>query len=180
MQLGGYMLRTIFEAITSALKYTYKPPRTYKYGFWELRRLIDEWNANMDKNFTPAWVSCLYNSISKWLNKYMCPGSMCVPRKPWPFGKEYHAIAWDFVRVLYKMDIVKVRDMLSQRPPKEFSDLGGGCWSTLMIDKTIVEHFQVCYPWQWDLRIERNIRVAEEGSVCLGTHQETLLLTKIY
>ena len=34
MQLGGYMSRTIFEAITSALKYTDKTPPTYKDFFW--------------------------------------------------------------------------------------------------------------------------------------------------
>ena len=80
MQLGDYMSRTGFEAITSSLKYTDKPPPTYKYGFWEVRRLIDEWNANMEKKFTPAWVSCLDESMSKWLNEYTCPGFMCVPR----------------------------------------------------------------------------------------------------
>ena len=62
------MSRTIFEGITSALKYTYKPPPTYKDGFWEVRRLIDEWNMNMDEYFMPAWASCLDKSMSKWLN----------------------------------------------------------------------------------------------------------------
>ena len=42
MRLGKCMSRTRFEAITSSLKYTDKPPPTYKDGFWEVRRLIDE------------------------------------------------------------------------------------------------------------------------------------------
>ena len=69
MRLGEYMSCTRFEAITSALNYTDKNRTTYKDGFWEVRRLIDEWNANMDKHFTPAWVLCLDGSISKWLNE---------------------------------------------------------------------------------------------------------------
>ena len=76
MRLGGYILCTTFESITSALKYTEKPPPTYKCGFCEVRRLIDEWNATMDKNFTPDWVLCLEKSMSKWLNEYICPGFM--------------------------------------------------------------------------------------------------------
>ena len=100
MQLGEYMLRTRFEAITSSLKCTDKPNPTYKDGFRELRRLIDKWNANMDKNFTPAWVSCLEESMPQWLNKYTCPGFMCVPRKPWSFGNEYHTNACGLTRVL--------------------------------------------------------------------------------
>ena len=29
-------------------------------------------------------------SMTKWVNEYTCPGFMFVPRKPWPFGNEYH------------------------------------------------------------------------------------------
>jgi hypothetical protein len=36
------------------------------------------------------WISCLDESTSTWANKYTCPGYMFVPRKPWPFGTEYH------------------------------------------------------------------------------------------
>ena len=49
--------------------------------------------------------------------------------------------------------------------------LGENFRSTLAVDKTIVETWQACYSWQWVLRLERNNWVAEEGSVCLGTHQ---------
>ena len=93
MRLGEYMMRTRFESIKSDLKYTYKPPTTYKGGLWEVRRLIDEWNANMDKKFMTAWVLCLDKSMSKCLNKYPCPGFLCAPRKPWSFENEYHKSA---------------------------------------------------------------------------------------
>ena len=49
--------------------------------------------------------------------------------------------------------------------------LGENCGSTIAVDKTIVEHWQACYSLQWVLILERNNLVAEEGSVCLGTHQ---------
>jgi hypothetical protein len=29
--------------------------------------------------------------MNSWLNKF-CPGFMICPRKPWPFGNEYHSI----------------------------------------------------------------------------------------
>ena len=117
MRLGEYMLRTIFEAITSALRHKDKPSPTYKDG-WEFRRLIYEWNANMDKKYTPAWVSYLDESMSKCLNEYTFPGVVCVPRNPWPFRNKYHTIACGLKRMLYRMDIVEGKDMLSQRPPK--------------------------------------------------------------
>ena len=100
------------------LKYTDKPPPTYKDGFWEVRRLIDEWNASMDKHFTPDWVSCLDNSMSKCLNEYTCPVFMCVSREPWSFGNEYHTIACGLMWMLYRMEIIEGKNMPSQWPPK--------------------------------------------------------------
>ena len=32
----------------------------------------------------------LMSQMSKWVNKYTCPGFMYVPHKPWKFGNEYH------------------------------------------------------------------------------------------
>ena len=138
------MSRTRFKAFTSALNYKYKPPPTYKDGFWEVRRLIDEWNANMEKKTTTAWVSCLGESIFKWLNYYMHPDFMCVPRNPCSFGNEYHKIACGLMRVLYRMEIVEGKDMPSQQPPKEFSDWGETIGLLLRL-KTIVAHYQDCY-----------------------------------
>ena len=131
------MSHTRFEDITSALKCREKPPPTYKDGFWEVRRCIDEWNANMDKKFTSAWVLCLDESMSKWLNEYTRPGFMCVPRKPWSFGNEYHTISCGLTRVLNRMYIVEGKDMPSQRPPKEFSDLGKTFGLILRLTKSL-------------------------------------------
>ena len=46
----------------------------------------------MQKKYCPSWLNCLDESMNTWLDKY-CPGFMCVPRKPHPFGNEYHSIA---------------------------------------------------------------------------------------
>ena len=54
--------------------------------------MVEEWNANMDINFSPSWKHCLDESMSKWLNEYTCPGFMFVSRKPWKFGNEWHDI----------------------------------------------------------------------------------------
>ena len=50
------------------------------------------WNDNMLMNFSPSWINCIDESMSKWVNEYTCPGFMFVPRKPWPFGNEYEMI----------------------------------------------------------------------------------------
>ena len=90
MRLGEYTSHTIFEAITSALKYTYKPPPTYKYGFWEVIRLIGEWKANMKKIHTSLGV--VYGRVNvqvaeqvhvPWLN--VCPKKSMVARKRIPY-----------------------------------------------------------------------------------------------
>ena len=47
-----------------------------------------------------------------------------MPRKPWPFGNEYHSIACGKSRVMYRVEIVEGKDMPCERPAKEFNELG--------------------------------------------------------
>ena len=61
------------------------------FAFHEQRQLQDEFNKNYKTEYSPGWWNCLNESIAIWLNTY-CPGFMCVPRKPHPFGNEYHTI----------------------------------------------------------------------------------------
>ena len=118
------MTRTRFDAILSALQLTNRKPPSYKDPFWEVRQLMEEWNSNMDKNFYPSWVSCLDESMSKWLSQYTCPGHMCVPRKPWPFGNEYHTIACGETEVMYQTELVEGKDCPPERPVKQYDELG--------------------------------------------------------
>ena len=79
MRLGTFMSRKLFAAILKALVITARQPPAFSDHFWEVREIIEAWNANMTEQFTPSWVSCLDESMSTWMNKYSCPGWMFVP-----------------------------------------------------------------------------------------------------
>ena len=59
MRLGTFMSRKWLEAILKALKITARQPPAFSDCFWEVREIIEAWNANMTEQFTPSWVSCL-------------------------------------------------------------------------------------------------------------------------
>jgi hypothetical protein len=80
-------------AINSALRYTKKPPPIeFVDKFHDVRELINAFNEHYSDEYLPSWLNCLDESMNTWLNNY-APGFMCVPRKPHPFGNEYHSIA---------------------------------------------------------------------------------------
>jgi hypothetical protein len=54
--------------------------------------MIDAFNEHYESEYSPSWLSCIDKSMNMWLNKF-CPGFMSLPRKPHPFGNEYHSIA---------------------------------------------------------------------------------------
>ena len=112
------MTRARFDAILHALKLTNRKPPAYKDLFWEVRQLIECWNTNMDDNFYASWMSCLDESMSKWVSKWTCPGHMCVPRKPWPLGNEYHTIACGVTNILYQAELVEGKYIPLERPVK--------------------------------------------------------------
>jgi hypothetical protein len=80
-----------FQAIDIAC--TDKPtPEDFVDKFHDVRQLVDAFNDHMSNAYTPSWLNCLDESMNTWLNKY-CPCFVVVPRKPHPFGNEYHTIA---------------------------------------------------------------------------------------
>ncbi len=92
-RLNGYMTKVRFIDITGALRYTDQvEPMLFQDRFHEVRQMIDTFNEHYEREYSPAWLSCLDESMNSWLNKF-CPGFMVCPRKPWPFGNEYHSIA---------------------------------------------------------------------------------------
>eukprot|EP00956_Cyclotella_meneghiniana_P024387 scaffold48896_cov69-Cyclotella_meneghiniana.AAC.2 len=92
-RLNEYMSLNRFQAIDKAIRYTDKPPPTdFEDKFHDVRQMLEAFNDHMEAKYTPSWLSCLDESMNSWLNKY-CPGFMVVPRKPHPFGNEYHSIA---------------------------------------------------------------------------------------
>ena len=48
--------------------------------------------SNYVCEYVPSWINCIDESMNSFLNMF-CPGFMCVPRKPHPFGNKYHSIA---------------------------------------------------------------------------------------
>ena len=78
----------------------------------------------MKVKFFPSWIPCLDESMSKWVGKYSCPGFMCVSRKSWPLGNEYHTIVCGKSGVLYQLELVEGRDTSKRAPPKEFNEIG--------------------------------------------------------
>ena len=86
--------------------------------------MLEAWNDNMSLNFSPSWVSCLDESMSQWRNRYTCPGFMFVPRKPWPFGNEYHTVCCGQSRIMWGLELVEGQDARPNVRP-EFEELGG-------------------------------------------------------
>eukprot|EP00957_Ditylum_brightwellii_P029111 2200272-Ditylum_brightwellii.AAC.1 len=70
----------------------------------------------MDKHFSPSWVSCLDESMMFWVSKYTCPGIIVVPRKPWPFGNEWHSIACGNRKIIHPLELVEGKDKPKEKP----------------------------------------------------------------
>ena len=58
-----YMSRCRYLAITLALRFTTSTPPTFRDKFWEIRDLIESWNALMKDVFVAAWALCLDESM---------------------------------------------------------------------------------------------------------------------
>eukprot|EP00549_Striatella_unipunctata_P014958 CAMPEP_0118686010 /NCGR_PEP_ID=MMETSP0800-20121206/7574_1 /TAXON_ID=210618 ORGANISM="Striatella unipunctata, Strain CCMP2910" /NCGR_SAMPLE_ID=MMETSP0800 /ASSEMBLY_ACC=CAM_ASM_000638 /LENGTH=65 /DNA_ID=CAMNT_0006583005 /DNA_START=339 /DNA_END=532 /DNA_ORIENTATION=+ len=64
----------------------------------------------MALTFTPGWMTCLDESMSPWISKFTCPGFMFVPRKPHPFGNEWHTIECGISGIIFQLEPVKGKD----------------------------------------------------------------------
>ena len=88
--------------------------------------MLDAFNAHMSSIFKPSFITCLDESMSIRFNKWTCPGWMFVPRKPHPFGNEYHTICCGLSGILFSLDLVEGKDR-----PKEY-----GKYPSKRFDKT--------------------------------------------
>ena len=109
-----WMSRQRFERILFHLRFTSKEAPSYADKFWEVRDLIKRWNRHMKQAFKASWVSCLDESISIWFNRWSCPGWVFCPRKPHPFGNEYHTICCALSGIMFQIELVEGKDQ-----PKE-------------------------------------------------------------
>ena len=69
--------------------------------------MIKEWNNNMKEKFVAAWIVCLDESMSVWTNKWTCPGWVFCPRKPKPWGNEYHSICCGLSGIMFGIEMVE-------------------------------------------------------------------------
>jgi hypothetical protein len=109
-----YMSRRRYLAITSALRFTAKPPPSFRDRFWQVREMIAAWNKNMREKFSAGWALCLDESMSIWFSRWTCPGWVFCPRKPHPFGNEYHTACCGMSGIMFSMEMVEGKD----RPPQ--------------------------------------------------------------
>jgi hypothetical protein len=123
-RLNNLMSRNRFDDILNNMVFTNVVPPAYKDRFHHVRQMIECWNANIQENFNPGWTTCLDESMSTWSNQYTCPGFMFVPRKPWPFGNEYHSICCGLSGIMFGVELVEGKDCPNERPPKQFDNLG--------------------------------------------------------
>ena len=90
--LSEYTSGRRFQNIGTAIFYTNIESPAFLDWFHDVRQMIEAFNEHYDGEYVPSWLNCLDESIISFLDKF-CPGFMCVPRKPRPFGNEYHSIA---------------------------------------------------------------------------------------
>ena len=109
-RFNDWMSSRRFEEILQALRLTDRNSPPFKDRFWEVRQLIETWNKHTQKHFSPSWISCLDESMSIWFNKYSCPGWIFCPRKPHPFGNEYHSICCGITGIMFAIEMVEGKD----------------------------------------------------------------------
>ena len=63
----------------------------------------------MYTDFIPGWISCLDESMIIWKNKFG-PVWVVLPRKPHPFGNEWHIICCAKSVMVFLVDLVEGKD----------------------------------------------------------------------
>ena len=120
VNLIKYMHKSRFKAITRELRFTDCEKPAFEDKFWEVRQMIEAWCSNMAAVFHCAWVSCLDESMSIWHNRWTCPGWVYCPRKPHPFGNEYHSACCGITGIMYVIELVEGKDRPQERGSPEF------------------------------------------------------------
>jgi hypothetical protein len=120
--LNEFTMKHRFKEISEALMFTDVRPPTMAQGrfvdcFHDVRKLIDAWNDHMAAEYNPSWLNCLDEStMNSWLSKF-CPGFMCVPRKPHPFGNDIIPLRTGTVASQYFGESSWSKGKIDQRRP---------------------------------------------------------------
>ena len=78
----------------------------------------------MKNIFVSGWVTCLDESMSICHNKWTCTGWVFCPRKPHPFGNEYHDICCGLSGILFRILMVEGKDTPKEKPDGDFDEYG--------------------------------------------------------
>ncbi|MBM4179814.1 MAG: hypothetical protein FJ211_10875, partial [Ignavibacteria bacterium] len=116
-----------FHVIGRNLAFTDVPPPTYVDRFWQIRQMIHAWNEHMANIFLAAWIVCLDESMSIWHTRWTCPGWVFCPRKPHPFGNEYHSACCGISTIMFVIEMVEGKDApaLLRRPYEAMGKTAG-------------------------------------------------------
>ncbi len=118
------MSKRRFDAITRELRFTSKNSPNFVDRIWEVREMIVEWNRNMVSVFIPSWILCLDESMSIWNSMFTCPGWVFCPRKPHPFGNEYHTVCCAKSGILMQIELVEGKDRPKEMAAPLFAEKG--------------------------------------------------------
>ena len=99
--------------------------------------MLEAWGENMQQSSMPGHVNCLDELMSVWTNKFTCPGFMFVPRKPWPFGNEYHSVCCCTSGIMWGIEMVEGKDHPWQLGQPQYDNLGSNIGLLLWILTTI-------------------------------------------
>ena len=132
------MSRRRFQLILKHLSFTTFEPPNYRDDFFKIRQMITEWNRNMSEVFIAAWVCCLDESMSPWTNRWTCPGWVFCPRKPYPFGNEYHTMCCALSAIMFVIDLVEGKQRPKELPSRDPNRFGNTVSLLLRMTNTIV------------------------------------------
>ena len=101
------------------------------------------WNENMKEVFTCSWINCLDESMSIWNSRWTCPGWVFCPRKPWPFGNEYHSICCGLSGIMFGIEMVEGKDRPKDIPKPSTDKHGPTCGLLLRLCQTMFQSGKV-------------------------------------
>lgn len=135
-RLNEYMTGNRFEDIMQALRYTTCDVPDYEDKFYEVREMEDCFNDPYECEYVSSYLTCLDESMAIWLNQY-CPGWMCVPRKPHPFGNKRHTLADTYPNVIFRSELVEGKDRPEVLGKREFAEKGETVGTMLRLSKPL-------------------------------------------
>jgi len=126
-RMSKYISGNRYDAINAAMRFTDEEAPNFEDKLHEVRKMLLFFNSHYEQNYSPAWLSCLDESMNEWMNKFS-PGFMHVPRKPHPFGNEYHTVCdGDETQgnpILWRLEIQEGKDRPRQFGKRKYEEFG--------------------------------------------------------